>query len=210
MIVRFPGKVAQVARVSLAPPAVTLEEIEDTNTPWLTWPNYPELKKDHPFGPLRFMGLDRVGSPFLWANEVPKVELAELMQRQFPQEGYLTVIGGHFAMFNVMTNDYVTLADSLKHRTTDGQLWVRPGHRPQAKLKAQFLMDPYQTGSATEQKPLPRPYEFDTCWVGANGNALFDIRQLCAYFEKNLGIIGDPFAWQSVNGVSTVTVGEDT
>jgi hypothetical protein len=185
--VQFPGKIATVVRVSLAPPCVVMEEVPEKEIAHLTWPDFPEAQK------MWGLGLTTKGGNTKQDDTRPASEVAALLGEHL-SGGYLTVIGGHFAMFSVMTSEYVQLCGSTRKEL--GRILFRHGRVVHEKVRPSYFV----TGEdePVKTRPLPRPYGCETCWVGKDGSALLDIREFCRFMERHAGIIGDPYAWTSV------------
>lgn len=194
MTFRFPDKLVLVVRTSVAPPSVALEELESDGPGDLTWPGFPEMK-ERPGSSV--MGLDMKGTELLQGDECSPEKLTALLRDRFGRDGYLTVIGGQFALFDVMTSEYVALCSSSKE-CPPKRVITRMGRRQHERLQVSNLVNPYATDTnPIKSKPLPRPYAFDTCWVGESGQALFGLSALCRFLDENAGMVGDPYAWKT-------------
>jgi hypothetical protein len=212
--IRFPGKLTRVVRASLAPPCVVLEELEEMTNPsvaTLTWPDFPEMQTGRPLGPLDLMGVDPKGELLLWKEEVSAAEVTAVLRGHEMGLGYLTIMQGSFALYDVMTDDYVWL-DSVLH-PRNFPVRVNHGHQTLERTQRSWFVDPSKGPGPLKTKPLPRPYELQQCWLGANGQALFDVRVLIALLNNHAGLIGDPYAWRTKTepqGIHTMPVQQDT
>lgn len=197
MIVKFPGKLIQVARASVSPPSASLEEVDGLDyTPVLTWPDFPELSTPGPHGPLHLQGLNRKAELILWKWEVPADEVRSRIRRgcQTPPTAYLTARNGLFGMYDPMTGEMRILEDfeaSTVHV-----------HREvcQERVLVSWFVDPRRQRDSEPVKtcPFPRPYELDTCWLSPNSEPLFDMRAFARFLDNHSGTIGDPYAWREV------------
>jgi hypothetical protein len=197
--IRFPGRLARVVRACVSPPCVVLEELEEHTNPQvanLTWPDFPEMQTGKPMGPLRLMGLDPQGELLLWKEEVPASDVRFLLQQRSSGGGYLTIMRGSFALYDVTTDDYVWLGSVTRPLDLDKPR-VNQGHQTLERHSKSWYVDPSRAEGPVKTKPLPRPYALETCWLGANGQALFDVRALISLLNNQAGVIGDPYAWKT-------------
>jgi hypothetical protein len=189
MTFKFPERLVRVVRTSVAPPSVALEDLKQPEEKaHLTWPDFPELEE------YKVQGLDSKGDPLIWDEECSSEKMTELLRSRSPGGGYLTVIGGQFAIFDPMTSNYVALCSSSRE-CPPRRVITRTGQRQHERFQASYFVDPAKT-SPLKTRPMPRPYAWKTCWVSPNGQALFDIRELCRFLNENAGAIGDPYAWK--------------
>jgi hypothetical protein len=186
-----------VVRASLAPPCVVLEELEEMTNPssaTLTWPDFPEMQGRGPMGPVHLMGVDLKGELLLWKEEVPADTVRALLQGRSQGTGYLTIMRGSYALYDVMTDDYVWLDSVTKPLDLTGPR-IQRGHQTLERVQKSWFVAPTE-GGPVKTKPLPRPYGYEQCWLGANGQALFDVRALSSFLNNHIGTIGDPYAWK--------------
>jgi len=225
--IRFPGKLTRVVRACVSPPCVVLEELEEATIPAvanLTWPDFPEMQTGRPLGPLHLMGVDPKGELLLWKEEVPAAEVEAVLRDAWRRglcdphlpevgNGYLTIVRGYHALYDVMSDHYIWLALEGPLHPLDGRPpKVHPGHQTLERMQKSWYVDPSKSAGPIKTKPLPRPYAFEHCWLGASGQALFDVRALIAFLNNHTGMIGDPYAWKTKaepQGIHTMPV-QDT
>jgi hypothetical protein len=177
---------------------VTLEEIEEHTNPvaaTLTWPDFPEMQGKGPMGPLHLMGVDPKGELLLWKEEHSAKQVIEIMHNAWRPDtspGYLTVINGRHALYDVVSDHYVYLGSTLRGGPT-----LHPGILALETVQRSWFVDPSRSEGPITTKPLPRPYAHSHCWIGANGQALFDVRTLVSFLNNHAGVIGDPYAWKA-------------
>ena len=208
MVVKFPGKMLAVARVKLVPLSITLEEVPRQDyTPWLTYPDFPELDKvSGVHGTLRHQGVDAKADTWGIKNELSVEEVTSVLRRALP-DGYPTIMVGRPAVYDIMQARYAALESWSPLKIISHDRTFATG-----RISKTWFVNPWdEAPTPLKDKCLPRPYSMPTYWIGFSGQALLGMTGMAGLLDKYAGVIGDPYAWTTPEGATLrqVTIGED-